>query len=41
MDLEVLNESVDGGAHGKGKKKTRGPGTPAFKELVEESARRN
>lgn len=41
MDLEVFNTSVDGDAHGKGKKKTGETGSPAFEELVEESARRS
>ena len=40
MDLEFLNTSgIDEDAWGKGKKKTRGSGTPAFTELAEESAR--
>lgn len=37
MVLEVPNASVDG----KDRKKTGGPGTPAFQALVEESARRS
>lgn len=40
MDLEFLSTSViDEDAWGKGKKKTRGPGTPAFRDRAEESAR--
>lgn len=41
IDLEVLNASVDRGVHGKVRRKQEDQGTPAFKELVEESLRRS
>lgn len=43
-DLEILSaRSIDEDAHRQGKKKIRGPGTPAFEELAEEEepARKN
>lgn len=43
MDLEIFNtRGTDEEGHGKGKKKIRGPGTPAFRKLAEdkESARK-
>lgn len=38
MDLEIFNtRGTDEEGHGKGKKKIRGPGTPAFRKLAEDS----